>query len=86
MVLQVTFLCEAILEAFDQALRDLYKSKLVQRDLKWCNREFQKLVQLFLDNRPKFTAARFFIINRSTILHLINSIITFVIVCIQFKN
>jgi gustatory receptor len=86
MVLQVTFLCDAILEDFDQALRDLYKSKLVQTDLKWCKREFQKLVQLFLDNRPKFTAARFFTVNRSTPLHLINSIITFLIVCIQFKN
>jgi hypothetical protein len=49
-----------------------------------------KEIQVFIDavqhNRPEFRAASFFAIDRSTLFSLLNSLTTFLLVMIQFKQ
>ncbi|XP_068901854.1 uncharacterized protein [Tenebrio molitor] len=47
--------------------------------------EFSNFSAALLHNQPEFHAARFFSIDRSTIFSILNSIITFLLVIIQFK-
>ncbi|CAH1380245.1 unnamed protein product [Tenebrio molitor] len=50
----------------------------------------KKEIQVFIDvvtyNRPKFKAARFFSVDRSTLFSVLNSLTTFLLVMIQFKE
>ncbi|XP_044265090.1 uncharacterized protein LOC123011625 [Tribolium madens] len=48
--------------------------------------EIKKLINVINDNFPHFTAARFFDLNRKTILGVLNAFFTFLIVVIQFEN
>jgi gustatory receptor len=48
--------------------------------------EIQVLVDVVLHNRPEFKAARFFSIDRSTLFSVLNSLTTFLLVLIQFKE
>ncbi|NP_001161925.1 gustatory receptor 54 [Tribolium castaneum] len=47
--------------------------------------EIQDLISTIKDNFPRFYAARFFVINRGTILGILDAIVTFLIVMIQFE-
>jgi gustatory receptor len=49
------------------------------------NKEFKMFVTFVEHNRPRFKAARFFSLDRSTLLQILNSLITFLLVAIQFK-
>ncbi|EFA02927.1 gustatory receptor 36 [Tribolium castaneum] len=46
---------------------------------------FESFLQLISNNLPKFTAAKFFYIRRSTILDMLNTVYTFLIIMIQFE-
>lgn len=48
--------------------------------------EIQNFIGVVVDNLPNFSAARFFIIDRSAIFSMLYTIITFLIVMIQFKE
>ncbi|XP_044264829.1 uncharacterized protein LOC123011458 [Tribolium madens] len=48
--------------------------------------EIKKLINVINDNFPHFTAARYFDLNRKTILGVLNAFFTFLIVVIQFDN
>ncbi|XP_044264980.1 uncharacterized protein LOC123011553 [Tribolium madens] len=48
--------------------------------------EIKKLIDVINDNFPHFTAARFFDLNRKTILGVLNALFTFLIVVIQFES
>ncbi|XP_044264981.1 uncharacterized protein LOC123011554 [Tribolium madens] len=48
--------------------------------------EIKKLINVINDNFPHFTAARYFDLNRKTILGVLNAFFTFLIVVIQFEN
>ncbi|EEZ99382.1 gustatory receptor 66 [Tribolium castaneum] len=49
------------------------------------NRNLLKFIEMALANFPKFSAARFFSISRTTILRILNATVTFLIVVIQFQ-
>ncbi|XP_044265016.1 uncharacterized protein LOC123011578 [Tribolium madens] len=48
--------------------------------------ELKKLINVINDNFPHFTAARYFDLNRKTILGVFNAFFTFLIVVIQFET
>jgi gustatory receptor len=50
------------------------------------NKEIQVFIDVMQHNRPEFRAARFFSINRSTLFSVLNSLTTFLLVMIQFKE
>jgi gustatory receptor len=50
------------------------------------NEEIQVFIDVVQHNRPEFRAARFFSINRSTLFSVLNSLTTFLLVMIQFKE
>jgi hypothetical protein len=85
-ILHVVFSCDAILNDCGDILQDLLRLNFAEVDLTCDKRDVQILIQLVSQNRPKFTASRFFSINRSTIFQVINSMITFLVVCVQFKS
>jgi hypothetical protein len=50
------------------------------------NKEIQVFIDVLLHNRPEFRAASFFSIDRSTLFSVLNSLTTFLLVLIQFKE
>jgi gustatory receptor len=50
------------------------------------NEEIQVFIDVVLHNCPEFRAARFFSIDRSTLFGVLNSLTTFLLVLIQFKE
>lgn len=50
------------------------------------NEEIRILISVINDNFPSFSAARFFLINRNTVFQIFNTLITFLIVMIQFES
>jgi hypothetical protein len=48
--------------------------------------QLEDFVELIRKNAPKFTAANFFLIDNSTVLSILETIISFVIVMAQFHN
>ncbi|KAJ3653152.1 hypothetical protein Zmor_019061 [Zophobas morio] len=77
--------CDLILKEADNLVKKAYK---LQRN---CNlmiyqKQFERFSNALDQNFPKFSAARFFNIERCTILNIVNTIITIFIVMIQFRN
>jgi hypothetical protein len=64
--MHVEFSCDAILKDCGDILQGLIKVKFAEVDLMRDNRKLQNLIQLVSENRPNFTASRFFSIKRST--------------------
>ncbi|RZB38899.1 hypothetical protein BDFB_014134 [Asbolus verrucosus] len=70
---------EKILDLFCDLQRDYVKNPLQRRLLDDIN-------LMILQNIPKFSGARFFDISRSTILHSLETVTTFIIISIQFRT
>ncbi|KYB27093.1 gustatory receptor 45 [Tribolium castaneum] len=86
-ILSTIFLCDTILKKVDDILSQAYKLEASFDDLATYETDE---VQIFIDvvqhNRPEFKAARFFSIDRSTLFSVLNSLTTFLLVMIQFKE
>jgi gustatory receptor len=80
-------LCDQILKQSDQVLALAWKLEVSAA--KWNSQQYRQ-VQIFIEflecNRPKFTAAGFFSIDRSILFKVLNCAITFVLILIQFKE
>ncbi|XP_044261022.1 uncharacterized protein LOC123008999 [Tribolium madens] len=74
------FLCDAIVNENEEINKLLQTDPIFRK-----NKQFEKFLKTVLINKPKFSAARFFSIDRSTIFQIMNSIVTFLIVVIQIK-
>jgi gustatory receptor len=74
------FLSDKILNEFDNLLDLAWQRKGLNPHL---DKEFKLFVSFVECNRPRFTAARFFAIDRSTLFKIINSSIGFFLVMIQ---
>ncbi|RZB40308.1 7tm 7 domain containing protein, partial [Asbolus verrucosus] len=48
--------------------------------------ELRQFINVVIDNFPKFSAARFFTIDRSTIFRIFEAVTTFLIILIQFES
>lgn len=72
------YLCDQILKEFEEILKFLVKINSV---LKQGNRFLKHVEQ----SQPKFTAAGFYLIKKSTLFWIINATITFLIIFIQFR-
>jgi hypothetical protein len=79
-------LCDSILTEFDEIFL-LLLTILVKLNstVQFHQTNLGSAIKTFKSSRPEFTAARFFPINRSTIFSILNCIITFLIVMVQFK-
>ncbi|RZC33359.1 7tm 7 domain containing protein [Asbolus verrucosus] len=78
--------CDAVLKKFVEILRLSMKLEVISSDMtKDKNDQIRSFIDVVLHNRPKFTAFRFFEVNRSTIFRILYSIVTFLIIMIQFK-
>ncbi|RZC34766.1 7tm 7 domain containing protein, partial [Asbolus verrucosus] len=58
----------------------------LRRRFEYKEEEFCKLIDIIIDNSPKFSVARFFTIDRSTILRIFETISTCLIIMIQFNS
>jgi gustatory receptor len=68
----------------DEILAKAYRLEVQLTSYK--NKEIQVFIDAVLHNRPEFRAARFFSIDRSTLFSVLNSLTTFILVMIQFKQ
>ncbi|EFA05767.1 gustatory receptor 42 [Tribolium castaneum] len=85
LIFWVIFLCDAIVSENEEITKKV--QKLLQTDLiLYDNKQFENFLKAVTSNGPKFSAARFFLIKRSTIFQIINSLVTFLIVIIQIKT
>lgn len=81
------FLCDTILKKVDDILSQAYKLEASFDDLAtYETDELQIFIDVVQHNRPEFKAARFFSIDRSTLFSVLNSLTTFLLVMIQFKE
>jgi hypothetical protein len=79
-------MCDAVLSEMEKTLLLVYKLQSVTADLMLDeNHEVYSLAQMILHTRPEFKAARFFSIKRSTLFSILYSMITFLLVMLQFK-
>lgn len=72
--------CDSVLHEAEQIQTiafDLFKNSQ--------NRDLIRFIEIVIGNFPEFSAARFFSIDRSTILKILDATITFLIVVIQFQ-
>jgi gustatory receptor len=77
-------LCDLILKTSDEILAQAYR---LENQMTWYEgEEIQIFIDVVLHNKPEFRAARFFSIDRSTFFSVLNSLTTFLIVMIQFKE
>ncbi|XP_044264978.1 uncharacterized protein LOC123011551 [Tribolium madens] len=79
------FICD-LTEQRVKAMRMVAYQTAVNFDKEKEVEEIRKLINVINDNFPHFTAARFFDLNRNTILGVLNALFTFLIVVIQFEN
>ncbi|KAJ8921495.1 hypothetical protein NQ315_003113 [Exocentrus adspersus] len=83
--IMIIFSCDAVLQGANKVLRNC---RLLQATVPFLPREMEELKRLenLMENKmPKFTAANFFQINRSTLLAIISTTTTYMIVILQFN-
>jgi gustatory receptor len=80
----VVLLCDTIRNEFEDLLLHFHKLEC-NAELPSDENEMSALIKSLSRCVPEFTAARYFYVDRSTILSLFNSITTFLLVMIQFK-
>jgi hypothetical protein len=79
-------MCDAVLSEMEKTMVLVYKLQSMTTDfMPYENHEVYSLIQMILHTRPEFKAARFFSIKRSTLFSILYSMITFLLVMLQFK-
>ncbi|KAJ3620278.1 hypothetical protein MTP99_004243 [Tenebrio molitor] len=81
-ILSTTLLCDSILQKGEEILLQAYR--LQTAFTFYGIEEILVFIDVVRLNRPEFTAARFFSIDRSTLFCIINSLTTFLLVMVQF--
>jgi gustatory receptor len=81
-ILSTTLLCDSILRMGEEILLQAYR--LQTAFTSYGIEEILVFIDVVRLNRPEFTAARFFSIDRSTLFCIINSLTTFLLVMVQF--
>ncbi|KAJ3652258.1 hypothetical protein Zmor_018238 [Zophobas morio] len=81
--LSINFLCDAILDEYDEIFKiwNQLEINVGQVD----SQEWYNFDKIMTHCCPRFSAARFFLVCRSTVFTVLGSITTFIIVIIQFK-
>ncbi|RZC36096.1 7tm 7 domain containing protein, partial [Asbolus verrucosus] len=82
-ILVVILTCDSIVDESQTILSMVFRSRSSFRDPQR-RKELYRFAELFSQNRPQFTAARYFSIEKSTILKILETILTFLIVLVQF--
>ncbi|KAJ3652474.1 hypothetical protein Zmor_018435 [Zophobas morio] len=78
----IIIICDDVLDEAEQTVVMAYK---LQKKMKFrYNLELTKLITVVTNNFPRFSAAGFFVINKSTILKIFDAIVTLLVVVIQF--
>jgi gustatory receptor len=78
------FFCDRIVKEYD-TLVDLAWRLKTSPTASRKKQEFETFTDFIECNRPEFTAAGFFPINRSTLFQILDASITFILVMLQFK-
>ncbi|RZC32000.1 7tm 7 domain containing protein [Asbolus verrucosus] len=79
-------MCDLVLQAFENFLSGAHKLRRDTHVTSKEKKELSRFIKLVSENAPKFTAARFFDITRTTLLNVLGTITTFLIVLIQFRG
>ncbi|CAH1380350.1 unnamed protein product [Tenebrio molitor] len=83
----VIAICDLILKEAEDILTTSYTLRRNAKSLSPKDKEHLKhFTKMILQNFPKFSAARFFNIDRSTILNMLGTVTTFFIILIQFRS
>ncbi|XP_068899730.1 putative gustatory receptor 39b [Tenebrio molitor] len=83
----VIAICDLILKEAEDILAMSYTLRRNAKSLSPKDKEHLKhFTKMILQNFPKFSAARFFNIDRSTILNMLGTVTTFFIILIQFRS
>jgi gustatory receptor len=78
-------LCDQILKEYDQLLDLAWKLEAsLSTSTSQKTREIKMFINFLQGNPPRFVAARFFTIDKSTLFKMLNTSITFLLVTIQF--
>jgi gustatory receptor len=78
-------LCDQILKEYDQLLDLAWKLEAsLSTSTSQKTREIKMFINFLQGNLPRFVAARFFTIDKSTLFKMLNTSITFLLVIIQF--
>lgn len=78
-------LCDKITKEFDKFILVSYKLENCELDLIIDKNEMRKFIKNVSQNRPKFTAGRYFTVEMSSIFSIFDSMTTFLLIIIQFK-
>jgi hypothetical protein len=79
------FLCDSILQKHAQILLLVRKLECTSEAGTFENEKLKLLIDKVGQLRPEFTAARFFSLDKSTLFSILYSIVTFLLVIIQYK-
>ncbi|XP_068901881.1 uncharacterized protein [Tenebrio molitor] len=83
----VIFSCDLVLKEAEEMLLKSYKLRRKTEHLSANDRkELKRFSNAIVQNFPKFSAQRFFDIDRSTILSILGTVITFFIIMVQFQD
>ncbi|XP_018568112.1 uncharacterized protein LOC108908248 [Anoplophora glabripennis] len=81
----ITFACDSVVREANKLLKMCYNMQVHLPLLAREKEELDRLTNLIHNNGPKFTAANFFEIKRSTLLSIIATTTTYMIVILQFN-
>jgi hypothetical protein len=80
-------LADSILECYDHIVMTACRLESVMSEVYISKGERSiSLITVVCRNRPKFEAARFFALDKTTLLKILYSIVTFLLVIIQLKS
>ncbi|RZC41973.1 hypothetical protein BDFB_012963, partial [Asbolus verrucosus] len=79
-IVTTILLCDAILKKYEDIFNVAFRIKCSTN-----NRKFRSILAVVSHNRPEFRAARFFLIDRSLLFSIFDSVTTFTLVILQFK-
>ncbi|KAJ8955005.1 hypothetical protein NQ318_000437 [Aromia moschata] len=80
------FCCDLVVTESKKLLSTCYKLQIYLPADSKEGKQLARLENLIRSKPPVFTAAGFFPVNRTTLLYLVNTITTYFIVAIQFRD
>jgi hypothetical protein len=84
-VIRIVLLCDSIVSKYTQILVSLCKLEAANDSVVIVNHHLKALIDAVVYFRPDFTAASFFLIDKSTLFSIVNCTVTFLIVIVQLK-
>ncbi|EFA05768.1 gustatory receptor 43 [Tribolium castaneum] len=85
-IIVVIRFCDSIIEEFEGLISLAYRFENCDLDLIIDKNEICEFIKNVSQNRPKFTAGRYFVIEMTLIFNILDSMTTFLLIVLQFKE